>query len=83
MAEDSFMLQAAHCINVINTLNKDYSNSQLFLLVPLQIVFPAEEDESEEKTVCRLACDLVRKTFFIQNLNALLDKTFFVVQTFA
>ena len=57
------MLQAAHCINVINTLNKDYSNSQLFLLVPLQIVFPAEEDESEEKTVCRLACDLVSNIF--------------------
>lgn len=58
LAEDAFMLQAAHVINVTNVLNKAYSNSQIFLLVPLQMVYPAEEGESDDKAVTRLACDL-------------------------
>ena len=32
------LYQAAHVINVINTVNKTYSNAQIFLLVPLQLV---------------------------------------------
>ncbi len=39
LADDAFMLQAAHVINVLNTRNKDYSNAQIFTLVPLQMVF--------------------------------------------
>jgi hypothetical protein len=58
VAEDAFMLQAAHIINIYNTINKSYSNSHVFLLIPLQIVYPANDGENEEKAVTRLACDL-------------------------
>ena len=36
LAEDAFMLQAAHVINIYNTMNKSYSNAHVFLLLPLQ-----------------------------------------------
>ena len=36
VAEDAFMLQAAHVINIYNTMNRSYSNAHVFLLLPLQ-----------------------------------------------
>ncbi len=57
-AEDHFMLQAAHVVNIYNTMNKCYSNAYVFVLVPLQLVYPQQEKESDEKTVTRLASDL-------------------------
>ena len=58
VAEDSFMLQAAHVINVLSVKNRHFSNAQIFLLVPLQLVFPQKAKESEEKCITRLANDL-------------------------
>ncbi|XP_059082396.1 uncharacterized protein LOC131879920 [Tigriopus californicus] len=57
-AEDEFMLQNAHVLNVCNVLNKTYSNSHIFLLHALHVAFPRKDDEKEEKTICRLASDL-------------------------
>eukprot|EP00095_Tigriopus_kingsejongensis_P003186 snap_masked-scaffold91_size383040-processed-gene-1.17 protein:Tk03186 transcript:snap_masked-scaffold91_size383040-processed-gene-1.17-mRNA-1 annotation:"Flotillin-1 " len=57
-AEDEFMLQAAHVLNVCNVMNKNYSNANIFHLIALQLVYPRAEGEKEERTICRLACDL-------------------------
>ena len=66
VAEDAFMLQAAHVVNVLNSKNGRFSNAQIFTLVPLQLVFPQEADESEERCICRLATDL---DFLWKNLH--------------
>ena len=45
-------------INALNVKHKEYSNAQIFVMVPLQMVFPQGADEPDDHAICRLASDL-------------------------
>ena len=53
LADDEHMLNAAHVINVINVLDKYYSNAQIFWLVPFQLIYPMENEERQEDYIIR------------------------------
>ena len=55
LAEDDFMITAAYVINVLNVIEKKYSNAQVFWLVPLQLVYPQEDYENQENYIIRLS----------------------------
>jgi hypothetical protein len=55
IAEDDHMLAAAHVLNVINMLDKYYSNAQIFWLLPLQLVYPRDMEEKQEDYIIRLS----------------------------
>ena len=58
LADDEFMITAAYAINVINVIEKNYSNAQIFWLVPLQLVYPQEDYEKQEDYIIRLSNQL-------------------------
>ena len=33
------MLQAAHIVNILNVVDKDYNNAQIFWALPFQIIY--------------------------------------------
>ena len=53
IADDDHMLNAAHVINVINVLDKYYSNAQIFWLLPLQLVYTQDSEEKQEDYIIR------------------------------
>ena len=53
MADDEHMLNAAHVINVINVLDKYYSNAQIFWLLPFQLVYKMEAEEKQDDYIIR------------------------------
>ena len=63
LADDEFMISAAYAINVINVIEKNYSNAQIFWLVPLQLVYPQEDYEKQEDYIIRLM-DIYPKDFY-------------------
>ena len=52
-SDDEHMLNSAHVINVINVLDKYYSNAQIFWLIPFQLVYPMESEERQEDYIIR------------------------------
>ena len=55
-------IDAAHVINIINLIDRNFSNAQIFLLVPLQNVYPKngkqERGASKEDYIIRLSSHL-------------------------
>ena len=58
-ADDEHMLNSAHVINVINVLDKYYSNAQIFWLIPFQLVYPMESEERQEDYIIRSVTDIL------------------------
>ena len=52
-SDDDHMLSACHVLNVINVVDKYYSNAQIFWLLPWQMVYPQGPDEDQEDYITK------------------------------
>ena len=62
LAGDDRGIDAAHVINILNLIDRSFSNAQIFLLVPLQTVYPKNGEQkqgaSNEDYILRLSSHL-------------------------
>ncbi|XP_023332479.1 uncharacterized protein LOC111704471 [Eurytemora carolleeae] len=56
-SEDTHMLQTAHIINILNVVDKEYTNAQIYWALPFQILYEKGEEtrENEEKQMIEIS----------------------------